>query len=87
VAREATKKDRLEESSGDETERLRRLSETATAVCARGVLLVTMRDEFCERTRQNVRNAFRDPAWPDVLYLESFDPGPAEAPEQMNESQ
>jgi hypothetical protein len=74
---EATVADRLEESNADEVERLERLSATAQALCARGVLFVTTSDRFGERTKQNVRNVFADPAWPDVVYLEGFDAGSA----------
>lgn len=76
---EATIADRLEDTSAAEVERLERLKESAQALCARGVLLVTTRDAFSERTKGNVETVFADPTWPDVVYQEGFDVGAAAA--------
>jgi hypothetical protein len=72
---EATVGDRLEDGNADELGRLNRLAETAHSLSARGVLLVTTRDRFSERTRGNVGTVFTDPLWPEVIYVEGFDAG------------
>lgn len=77
---EATKDDRLEDGNGDEIERLARLAESTRAVGTRGVLFVTTRESFCDRTKQNVANVFAEPLWPEVVYVEGFDVGAAVEP-------
>lgn len=72
---EATVADKLEDANAEEVERLERLRESAQALCARGVLLVTTSDRFSERTKQNIGNVFADPVWPEVVYAEGFDAG------------
>ncbi len=72
---EATVSDKLEEANADEVERLERLAESVRTVSARGVLLVTTREHFSERTRQNVLNVFADPIWPEIVYCENFEAG------------
>jgi len=75
---EATLGDRLEDTNAGEAERLRRLAETATALCARGVLFVTAAEEFQAGTKGRIRATFRDPTWRDVLFLEGFSGAAAE---------
>ncbi len=75
---EATLGDRLEDTNAGEAERLRRLAETATALCVRGVLFVTAAEEFQAGTKGRIRATFRDPTWRDVLFLEGFSGAAAE---------
>jgi hypothetical protein len=73
---EATLGDRLENTNAAEAERVRRLAETAKALSARGVLFVTGADAFTPSTKARIHAAFANPPWPDVVFIEGFDPGP-----------
>jgi hypothetical protein len=72
---EATFAKRLERRNADEAERLQRLAETAKALSARGVLFVTSAERFQVATRARIRAAFREPGWPDVVFMEGFGAG------------
>lgn len=69
---EATVDDKLG-TGDDELARLERLRVVSELVSARGVLFVTTRDSFRQRTRTNISQVFRDASGPEIVFVENFD--------------
>jgi hypothetical protein len=44
-------------------------------------LIFAATDELSIETRRNIRSTFEDQAWPEVLFIDNFDAGPAREPQ------
>jgi hypothetical protein len=74
---EATTRDRFENTNADELERLELLRETAIALNATGIVLVTTQAQFGSSTRGRIRATFGEGTDRfEVIVKEGFDAGP-----------